>query len=771
MPTPGVEAWAVFGTMRLIGIERATAQLAAFEVAGKQSAETILGMSRNTALVVGGLGLLGTAISVQGIRKFAQFDAAMTESLAIMGDVSSAMEEDMAQAARKMARETTFSAEETAESYFFLASAGLDARESIKALPVVAKFAQAGMFDMARATELATDAQSALGLTSSIAAENTDNLARVTNVLVGANTLANASTEQFAESLTNRAAARARIAGKEIEEVVAVLAAFADVGIKGRRAGTLFDRTLRELTRRARENEEAFKQYNIEVFDSEENVRNMADIIEDMEEAFAGMTPKAKGAALAQLGFTQRSMEGILVLQGMSDQIRISQKALEEQGNIQEEVAEKQLDTLINQFKLLGSAITDVFIGTGSPLGKALTEIVRFSQEAINAVADVQREAPGLGERGAGFSLLPGTRVTDPNKRTQEEVLTLQEALIKNFRVMNERMAENKAEELRQELELLKAAIKELVQETDIFLDQFETLSDLPTPGIFDPEERRERIEELIGPMDNIFTIRKKILGLLEDENLEQEQRLQLVRKLAEIQRRIGEGITPTGVGEAAALQFPRAGGFFVPSARQGPISEAEMQAIEERAREAAKRTGESFGDTLAEELRKEELKNDLRGLGFDLIDSLIMGTFDAEQFARKAISILVKRIIVAPIFDTLGIFSPSKVMRDAGENISIGLVEGIDRQRSNVKSAWMRTVDELDTGSVVGRMNGLNRLTTNPGRMAAGAIRSLTPSISVKVDTEDLPPPQTPFDVVRDSQWQRVLRTSIDFAREDGFE
>ena len=62
----------------------------------------------------------------------------MTKSLAIMGDVSDAMRNDMAQAARQVATSTKFSAEQAAESFFFLASAGLDAKASLAALPQVA---------------------------------------------------------------------------------------------------------------------------------------------------------------------------------------------------------------------------------------------------------------------------------------------------------------------------------------------------------------------------------------------------------------------------------------------------------------------------------------------------------------------------------------------------------------------------------------------------------------------------------------------------------
>ena len=57
-------------------------------------------------------------IGVVAAKTFGDFDAAMTQSLAIMGDVEDEMRTEMAQAAREVALVTTFSAEEAAQAYF-----------------------------------------------------------------------------------------------------------------------------------------------------------------------------------------------------------------------------------------------------------------------------------------------------------------------------------------------------------------------------------------------------------------------------------------------------------------------------------------------------------------------------------------------------------------------------------------------------------------------------------------------------------------------------
>ena len=301
-------------------------------------------LMQSGALLTSAVTLPILGMGTVAVRSFASFDSAMTQSLAIMGDVSEALRGEMAEAAREVGRTTLVSATQAAEAYFFLASAGLDATQSVAAMPQVAAFAQAGMFSMARATDLAMDAQSALGLTVDDSAQNLDNLIRVTDVLVKANILANATVEQFSESLTNRAAAALRAVNKDVEEGVAVLAAFADQGIKGQIAGERLNITLRDLQFAATKNAEAFDRAGVSVFDAEGTMRNIADIIGEVENALSGLSAEQRLATLTQLGFTQESLAGIQALLGTSESIREYERALRDAGGTTEDVASRQLE-------------------------------------------------------------------------------------------------------------------------------------------------------------------------------------------------------------------------------------------------------------------------------------------------------------------------------------------------------------------------------------------------------------------------------------------
>jgi TP901 family phage tail tape measure protein len=351
------------------------------------------------------------------------FNRGMRTSLAIMGEVSDAMQGRMRTAAIETAKITAHSAEEMARAYFFLASAGMTAVQSIVALPAVARFARAGMFDLSRATELATDAQHALGMGLKNPIKNLKALTRIMDVLVKANTLADATTEQFAEALTNKAGAAFKVVKKEVEEAVAVLAALAMAGRKGEEAGTQLSRVMIGLKANAINNAAAFKRLGIRVFDASDDMRNMADIVEDMERALGGMTDKGQQAAIMALGFTKKTSDLVALLIGMSDEIRRFEGELDRAGGTMKEVADKQLTPLQEGWAKLRAGFTDaggaIMDLAGGPLGdlaQAMGEAIAMAKEAVGVFGDlnnaIKELIPGEDLPGLKMDARPGALTT-----------------------------------------------------------------------------------------------------------------------------------------------------------------------------------------------------------------------------------------------------------------------------------------------------------------------------------------------------------------------
>ena len=352
-------------------MKKVSGQVKGFSGLVKNNSAQIKKMGRQ--MTVAGGAIVGAMALM--VKAYGSFDESMTRSLAIMGEVSPAMRKEMAKTAKQLSTQSTFAAKDLAEAYYFLASAGMNAEQSISALAPVARFAQAGTFDLALATDLLTDAQTALGLSSKDVIENEKQLIRVSDVLVGANTLANASVLQFAESLTNKAAAALVNLNKEVEEGVAVLAAYADKGVKGRLAGQRLTMMLNGLFDAVRNNSKIWEEAGISLFNADESMRSIADIIQDLEGYLGNMTVKQREAALAMLGFNIKTKDSILTLMGSSEKIRGWTEDLKKMGGITKEVADKQMEAFNAKMTVLKNTIVKAAIGIGQSLAPVIISL------------------------------------------------------------------------------------------------------------------------------------------------------------------------------------------------------------------------------------------------------------------------------------------------------------------------------------------------------------------------------------------------------------
>lgn len=329
------------------------------------------------ATIIGGVLAAGLGFAT---KQYADFNQAMTESLAIM-KVTEGQTMRMEEQVLRLAQTSKFAPAELAGAYYFLASAGLDAEQTIAALPSIMNFAQAGMIDMKIAAELAANALSAMGLKVKDAEQNAINLTRVTDVMAKASKISNATTLQFAKALSADAAPSLRAFNKSIEEGTAVLAVYADQGIKNEVAGGHLGRSLRFIADRAIRNQRAFRQLGLEVFDAGGNMRHMADIIQNMEQIFGGMSDKTRAQALEMLGFEARIQRAIIPLLGFSQKIREYNDTLNKAGGTSKQISENQMKSFTNQMKAMWHSVQRLAISIGEELVPTLilgAKVVRF---------------------------------------------------------------------------------------------------------------------------------------------------------------------------------------------------------------------------------------------------------------------------------------------------------------------------------------------------------------------------------------------------------
>lgn len=312
------------------------------------------------------------------------FDKQMTRALAIMDDASPQVRKRMEDVARSISDETVHRPQELASAYFQMAQSGLTAGQSMASLRTVANFATGALIDTERATELLIKSQSALGLASQNPMQQQRELSRVANVLTKAANMTTASQESLATSLMTKSAAAARVLGKDVEETVAVLSAFAKVGVQGELAGERLDIVWRDLAKAATENAAIWQRMGLSAFTAQGQFRNTADIIEDLDRALRPLNDQQRLLTLHTLGFQYRSVSAIKQLLGLQDAIRGYEQSLRNVGNESQRLADRNMKSLSSQIENLKAQIASAAIDLQGDFAAALSWVSQKIRELLS---------------------------------------------------------------------------------------------------------------------------------------------------------------------------------------------------------------------------------------------------------------------------------------------------------------------------------------------------------------------------------------------------
>jgi TP901 family phage tail tape measure protein len=333
-----------------------------------------------------------TVMGGVAVNEFGKFDKAMTKSLSIMSGVTKDMRRQMEDQAKLLGSTTVTSADRAADAYYDLAQSGMNAADAMAALPITNKFAIAGMFDMSKATDILTDAQAALGMAiHDNAAANAANMKYLSDILVKGSTQANTTVEQLSTALTTKAAAAMRFFRIEVEQGVAVLSAYSDMGKKGAEAGNLYDRALRLLAETVQKNKSVHDQFGFSVYDATGNMRNMADIVDNLDQLLAGLGAEQRAATLSLLGFQARSQQAITPLLGMGAAIRRYEEGLRTANGYTEQVVDKVQSGFIAQMTIMWNKTKVV----AAEIGERLVPIIKLLSSSLDAMLIAWNSIPG----------------------------------------------------------------------------------------------------------------------------------------------------------------------------------------------------------------------------------------------------------------------------------------------------------------------------------------------------------------------------------------
>lgn len=351
-------------------------------------ASAISGVTKavTTSIATAGTGVL--AFGGYAVTAGKTFEKSMSNVMATMGITKDTIQDGqnsyelLAETAKKMGETTKFSASESADALNFLALAGYDAQKACEALPAVLNLAQAGNMDLARTSDLVTDAMSALGIEAT-----NENLTHFGDVLAKTSSRSNTSVAQLGEAMLV-CGGQARLAGLELEETSTMLGILADNGIKGAEGGTALRNLLKNIYTPTSQASKAMQALGIQTSDTDGNLRNVQDILLDTMSALENLSEADKMTAMGDIFDVRTIAAASATLNNCSDRYNELYGEIMDCNGAMEQMAETQNDNLEGDIYSLKSAFEAVGVSVYESLTLSLRNAVQLGTSYLRQLND-----------------------------------------------------------------------------------------------------------------------------------------------------------------------------------------------------------------------------------------------------------------------------------------------------------------------------------------------------------------------------------------------
>lgn len=334
-----------------------------------------------------------TAFGASAIKTGMDFDSSMSQVGATMGFTVDELNDKTSEAsktmdtlrdfAQKMGSETAFSASQSADALNYMALAGYTAEQSMEMLPTVLNLASAGGIELAEASDMVTDAQSALGLSFEETAQMVDKMAK-------ASSKSNTSVAQLGQAFLTVGGTAQNLAGGTTELATA-LGILADNGTKGAEGGTALRNIMLSLSAPTDKAREAMDALGISAYDDEGKMRPLQDVFKDLNESMADFSQEEKTNALNEM-FNKVDLKSVNALLNTNierwDELG---GAIEDSAGSAEAMANVQLDNLSGDITLLKSAFEGFQIAVSEGGTETLRGFVQFAGSSLSSLTEAYK--------------------------------------------------------------------------------------------------------------------------------------------------------------------------------------------------------------------------------------------------------------------------------------------------------------------------------------------------------------------------------------------
>lgn len=337
-----------------------------------------------------GLIVLGVGLAVAA-QEFISFDKSIVGATAKFVDIDTTLPgvnknlEELRLTARKVGAETQFSATEAAQGLEFLAMAGFTSAQAMKLLPSVVDLATVANVDLARATDISSDALGAFNLMSDDSTQLNKNLTRVMDVMAATVTATNTDMEQLFETI-KKGAAPFTSAGQSMETFSAIAGRMAANAIKAGTAGRSMKNMILRLQDPTPKAAAALDKFglSVEKLTKDGKLMDMVDILQLLEDGSKDLTTVQRNAALSALtgkesfaGFASILNEGVEKTRLLKESLDSSTGAAKRMANFMRGSLSVKLDILKSSLIELSFKFIEAFEKKGAGALEAVTKAVQ----------------------------------------------------------------------------------------------------------------------------------------------------------------------------------------------------------------------------------------------------------------------------------------------------------------------------------------------------------------------------------------------------------
>lgn len=373
------------------------------------------------------VGLAGAAV-----KTAADFEASMSNVQAISGATADEMAV-LEEKAREMGAKTKFSASEAADAMSYMAMAGWKTDDMLGGIEGIMNLAAASGEDLAKTSDIVTDALTGFGMT----AKESGHLA---DIMAAASSNANTNVSMLGESFKYIAPVAGAL-GYSAEDVATALGLMANSGIKASSAGTSLRSLLTNLAKPTDTVEAAMRNLGISLDDGQGNMISFEQLMQDLRSSFGDVKIPldelqasvsdldsqlangnitddeyskafddlmeraygAEGAIKAQSAAALAGKEGmsglLAIVNASEDDYNKLKDAIDNCDGAAENMANVMIDNLSGQITILKSQLQELAISFGEMLMPVIKDVVGWIQgfvDKINGMSDSQKKIIGI---------------------------------------------------------------------------------------------------------------------------------------------------------------------------------------------------------------------------------------------------------------------------------------------------------------------------------------------------------------------------------------